>query len=206
MCIVQCLLHCWPHRGTSLCSCRCGFWLAALRSGDLQTKEPFRMCSYCERPCSVVYSRLHTEKLCYVWLLWGSKNVFVFIYSSCIWLDNTQAWSYRLFKRYQILNFRLKYLLSSVALDLRSPVGTHSVLRLVAGFRFLSSMHILEGMNPGKICSGAKLFRPSPRYLPPSISGVKVVLKETKTKRIRRHGQNHITMEQTDLFWTCNIY
>ncbi len=79
MCIVQCLLHCWPHRGTSLCSCRCGFWLAALRSGDLQTKEPFRMCSHCERPCSVVYSRLHTEKLCYVWLLWGSK---MFLFSS----------------------------------------------------------------------------------------------------------------------------
>lgn len=123
------------------------------------------------------------------------KNLFffVFIYSSCIWLDNTQAWSYRLFKRYQILNFRLKYLLSSVALDLLSPVGTHSVLRLVAGFRFLSSMHILEGVNLGKICSGAKRFCPSPRYLPPSISGAKVVLKETKSKRIRRHGQNHIT-------------
>lgn len=48
--IVQCLLHCWPHKGTSLCSCRCGFWLAALQSGDLQTKEPFRMCSTAKDP------------------------------------------------------------------------------------------------------------------------------------------------------------
>ncbi len=76
MCIVQCLHHCWPHRGTSLCSCRCGYWLAALRSGDLQTKESFRMCSHCERPCSVIYSRLHTEKQ--FGLLWGSKKCFCF--------------------------------------------------------------------------------------------------------------------------------
>ncbi len=203
MCIVQCLHHCWPHRGTSLCSCRCGYWLAALRSGDLQTKESFRMCSHCKRPCSVIYSRLHTEKTVWVAVLF----FFDFLYSSCIWLDNTKAWSYRLFKRCQIWNFRLKYLLRSVALDPRSPVGTHSVLRLVAGFRFLSSMHILEGVNPGKICSGTKRFRPSPRYLPPSISGVKVVLKETKTKRrTSRTKSHHWCMEQTDLFWTCNIY
>lgn len=111
MCSVLRLLHCWPHKCTFPCSSRCGFWSAALLSRDLKTKESFRMCSHCERPGSVVYGRLHTAKL--VWLLWGSENVFVFIYST--WLYDAQAWSYRLFTRDQILSFHFKYLLSRPA-------------------------------------------------------------------------------------------
>lgn len=195
MCIVQCLLHCWPHKGTSLCSCRCGFWLAALQSGDLQTKELFRMCSTAKDP-AVSFTAGCTQKN-----LFGAmrlKKCFCFHLQQLYVTWPCTGLKLQVIQAVPNIELLLEYLLSSVALDLCALVGTHSVLRLVAGFRFLWSMHILEEMNPGKICSGAKRFRPFPRYLPPSISGVKVVLKETKKKELnvmnqitwRMHGAN----------------
>lgn len=155
MCSVLRRLHCWPHKCTSRCSCRCGFWSAALLSGDLQTKESFRMCSQCESTGSVVRLRqiAHSKTG-----LVALRLLFLF----CFHLQHTGL-------KGQILSFRFKCSLSGAALDLRSQVETHSVLRLVACFHLPSSMHILEVMNPGMICSGAKPFRPSPRHLPPSI-------------------------------------